>query len=409
MPSKFSRFLPIIIFFSALFCPEVTRSEINDPFSVNEEQIPTSYLDSKKELEDYIIGVGDGLFIEFYPALELSGFFSVNEEGEVYLPRLNEVNVSGLTTSELEKLLEENYSEFLISPNIKVKIAIFKETKVIVTGEVRYPGSYIFPPYQSASSTDFMNTVKQSRNMNIESKYFADLQNFKSSKTSEKKYFPNPLNDKFTNGIYSRNSKNISDVIRKAGGITSLSDLTRVKIIRNIPLGKGGGKKVAFVNLNEFLNGYDTDNNLRIFDGDRIFIPALKNKNEEQIAKSVVNGLSPRYVEVSIYGRVQNPGVFKLPLEGTLSDAIDITGPIKPLSGKVVLIRYNSDGTIKKEKISYSSNAPRGSKRNPYIKEGDLITVTNSVLGKTTSLIKEITSPLQGIYYTKELIDDFGD
>ena len=96
-------------------------------------------------------------------------------------------------------------------------------------------------------------------------------------------------------------------------------------------------------------------------------------------------------------------------MEGTLSDAIDITGPIKPLSGKVVLIRYNSDGSLKKEKISYSAKAPRGSKRNPYIKEGDLITVTNSVLGITTSVIREITAPFQGIYFTTELIDSFGD
>ena len=90
----------------------------------------------------------------------------------------------------------------------------------------------------------------------------------------------------------------------------------------------------------------------------------------------------------------------------TLSDAIDITGPIKPLSGKVVLIRYNSDGSIATKKISYSATAPRGSKRNPYLKEGDLITIKNSVLGKTTGILREITEPLQGIYFTKELIEE---
>ena len=119
--------------------------------------------------------------------------------------------------------------------------------------------------------------------------------------------------------------------------------------------------------------------------------------------------MSPRFVEVNIYGRVENPGTFKLPIEGTLSDAIDITGPIKPLSGKVIMVRYNSDGSVTKKKISYYANAPRGSKRNPYIKEGDLITVTHSVLGKATDVIKEITAPLQGIYFTKELIENWND
>lgn len=174
-------------------------------------------------------------------------------------------------------------------------------------------------------------------------------------------------------------------------------------------MGKGGGKKVATVNLNNFLYEFDSLNDLRLFDGDQIVIPSLKERNKDQIAKSVVSGLSPRFIEVNIYGRVENPGTFKLPLEGTLSDAIDITGPIKPLSGKVVLIRYNSDGSIIKKRISYSSRAPRGSKRNPYVKEGDLITVTSSVLNKTTNVIKELTEPLQGIYFTKELIENLAD
>jgi len=397
---SFSRLLPIIIFFSSLFCAEVTKSEINDPVFANKKRIPTSYLNSRKDLEDYIIGVGDELYIEFYPALELSSFFSVNEEGEVYLPRLNEVNVTGLTTSELEKLLEENYSEFLIAPDIKVRIAIFKETKVIVTGEVRYPGSYTFPAYKSASSSDFFNFEKKPQNNEIEKSYFPEL---------EKNNFENPLEQKFAVELYSKSSQNISDVIRRAGGITSLSDLSRIEIIRDVPLGKGGGKKIAVVNLNEFLNEFESVNDLRIFDGDQIFIPTLKNKNKKQIAKSVITGLSPRFVEVNIYGRIENPGTFKIPLEGTLSDAIDITGPIKPLSGKVVLIRYSSDGSIETKKISYSATAPRGSKRNPYLKEGDLITIKNSVLGKTTGILREITEPLQGIYFTKELIESFGD
>ena len=412
MFKSFSRLLPIIIFFSSLFCTKVTKSETNSSFLLQDKSIPSSYLDSKKELEDYIIGKGDGLFIEFYPAIELSGFFQVNEEGEVYLPRLNEVNVNGLTTSELEKLLQRNYSEFLISPVIKVRIAIFKEIKVTITGEVRYPGSYKFPSYKSSSVSNFLGAMRFSQDINLEYDNYELLENLEvpdveDSNTIGKNFFQNQntLKDQFGYKKNSKKIKNISDVIRKAGGITSLSDLTSVEILRDVPLGKGGGKKITVVNLNEFLDEFDSVNDLRIFDGDQIFIPTLKNNNKKQIAKSVITGLSPRFVEVNIYGRIENPGTFKLPLEGTLSDAIDITGPIKPLSGKVVLIRYNGDGSISKKNISYSAAAPRGSKRNPYLKEGDLITVKNSVLGKTTGFLSEITAPFVGIYSTKQLYE----
>ena len=68
---------------------------------------------------------------------------------------------------------------------------------------------------------------------------------------------------------------------------------------------------------------------------------------------------------VNIFGRVENPGVVKLPLEATSSDALDISGPIKPLSGKIVLIRYEKDGTVIKKNVAYRSGAKRGSKKNP--------------------------------------------
>ena len=91
-----------------------------------------------------------------------------------------------------------------------------------------------------------MNVDKLSQNFNFGSKYSEELKNFETYNkkntsevpnkldTREKNYSKNPIIEKYTGGRYSRNSKNISDVIRKAGGITSLSDLTRVKVIRNI-------------------------------------------------------------------------------------------------------------------------------------------------------------------------------
>ena len=82
-----------------------------------------------------------------------------------------------------------------------------------------------------------------------------------------------------------------------------------------------------------------------------------------------------------------------------------MTGPIRPLSGKIVLIRYKKDGTILNKNISYSARAKKGSRRNPFVQQGDLITVKNSILGKTTGVIREFTAPFIGIYSTKEIIE----
>jgi len=420
---KFSNFIFLFSFLCPLLNLELVKSESLKQTNIVNTQINSNYLNSKKELQDYIIDKGDNLFIEFFPAQELSDFYSVNEEGEVYLPRLRETYVSGLTTLELEKLLEQKYVDFLISPKIKVKIAIFRSINITVAGEVRYPGIYKFLPFQSSSIQNFLKEFKTNTltkdNNTLEKQYGLKIPEVQRSNEisssqnqlliKEKKIESDNPFINYLEKVKDGNITKISDVIRKAGGITSSSDLKRIQIIRNIPVGKGGGKKTALINLDTFMEDADNPNDIRLFDGDHIYIPALTNSNKAQVPKSVLSGLSPRFVKVSVFGRVNTPGEFMLPLEGTLSDALDITGPVKPLSGKVVLIRYNNDGTITKKKISYSANAPRGSRRNPFIKEGDLITVTSSVLSKTAEIIKEITAPLQGIYFTKELIEDIGE
>ena len=222
----------------------------------------------------------------------------------------------------------------------------------------------------------------------------------------------NPNNQSRGNIVVKKSNKNIktiSDVIMKAGGITSRTDLSRIEIIRDVPIGKGGGKKKAIINLNSYINELDFRNDIRVFDGDSIFFPKLSKANSEQISKSILSGISPKFILVNLFGRVETPGVIKLPLEATLSDAIDVTGPIKPLSGKIVLIRYEKDGKVLKKNISYSASAKRGSRRNPFLKEDDLITVQNSFFGKSTEVITEITSPFVGIYSTQQLIKGLTD
>ena len=390
-------FLIFNLFF-LLFIFDISKAD-NDSTSNN---IEIEYLESRNELEDYIIDTGDSISLEFFPADELSGVFPVNEEGELLLPRLDETYVRGLTTSELKNLLEKRYSEFLIDPDIKVRIAVFKSIRVLARGELRNPGFLKFPAYQSGS---FIRVVESDN---------SELDEFIGANNEQLEIGQNlKSNNKSSNDLvvkrFSENLTTISDVIRKAGGITSSTDLSRIEITRDVPLGKGGGKKRAIIDFNAYVNNSDVTNDIRIFDGDSLFFPKLSKADTSQIPKSIISGISPKFISVNIFGRVETPGVVKLPLEAVLSDAIDLTGPVKPLSGKIILIRYEKDGTVMKKNISYSARAKRGSKRNPYLKEDDLISVKNSFFGKTTEVLKEVTAPFVGIYSTKELIEGFTD
>ena len=436
------------------------------------DKLTIKYLETTTNLENYLLDQGDQILINFIKTPELNKIVTIDRQGEVFLPRVKDTYVRGLSINELSKLLETRYQEFLIDPEIEVKIssfrfirsgtypvdlegeiflpiinetyvrgltpkelsnllelkysklgikakttvkiARFKKLRILLSGEIRTPGIYEFPAFTVG---DFKNVNKEE---SIKENIFNDLEknmideNFLTdqSKSIDNGSFNNSvLNTEEKAGFeIKRNNVSvttISNAIRAAGGITSKTDLTRIEIIRDIPLGKGGGKKRAFIDFTSFINESDPSNDIRLFDGDRLFFPKLNVQLKEQIPKSVLTGLSPKFISVNIFGRVENPGIIKLPLESTLSDAIDLTGPIRPLSGKIVLIRYKKDGTVLKKNISYSSRAKRGSKRNPFVLEGDLISVKNSILGKSTGLIREFTAPFIGIYSTKEIFESF--
>ena len=157
------------------------------------------------------------------------------------------------------------------------------------------------------------------------------------------------------------------------------------------------------IDFQSYIEKNDRTNDIRLFDGDSIFIPSLKERNPEIVPNSILSGLSPKFITVSIRGKIEMPGEVKIPVEGSLSDVMNLTGPRKPLSGKVFLIRYNRDGSLLREQINYSANAAPGSHRNPFLIAGDSINVTNSFLGRTSGTIKALTEPFVGIYAAKEL------
>ncbi len=388
------------IFFS------VKGAETQKKITNIDKVIDSSYLNSRKPLEDYILDTGDELNIEFVNTPDLSGSFLIDAQGEIYLRRIKYTFVRGLTINELTKLLEERYKEFLVNPHIYIRIKRFKPFRVSVRGEVRTPGILKLPAYTSSNIRTSLNVLE-----NIQSELETDINSSKNYTNSSSLALSNNKNSNSLNSkaVIKRDNEYIttlSNAIQRAGGLTSHSDISKIAITRDIPLGKGGGKKRAIVNFRSYIQKADSSSDMRLFDGDDIFIPRLKEKDISIIPKSILSGLSPRFINVSISGQVENPGTVKIPTEGSLSDVMNLTGPRKPLSGRIYLIRYNQDGSLIRKKINYYNKANVGSPRNPYLVAGDLITVKNSILGRATGTIKAISEPFLGIYATKELIEN---
>lgn len=65
--------------------------------------------------------------------------FEIDADGNIKLPMMGKINVSGVSLSQIESVVQKKTDEFLKDAIVKVKLLNFKIT---VTGEVRSPGTY---------------------------------------------------------------------------------------------------------------------------------------------------------------------------------------------------------------------------------------------------------------------------
>ncbi len=90
---------------------------------------------------EYEVGPGDVLELEVIGNDDLSRLPTVQTNGAILLPLLGEVQVAGLTVAEIQRkvtnLLEKDY---LVNPQVVVKVTQYQSQYVSVVGEVNSPG-----------------------------------------------------------------------------------------------------------------------------------------------------------------------------------------------------------------------------------------------------------------------------
>jgi polysaccharide export outer membrane protein len=93
-------------------------------------------------INDFLLGrqaTGGAYYMQNESGAYLYGY-DVNSEGNITLPVIGDVNVTGKTLEEIRKILQEEFGKSFNNATVECKLLSFKFT---VLGEVRAPGSYI--------------------------------------------------------------------------------------------------------------------------------------------------------------------------------------------------------------------------------------------------------------------------
>jgi polysaccharide biosynthesis/export protein len=93
--------------------------------------------------QDYQLGSEDLLEIGVFGQKDLERLVRVNGKGEITMPLLGPVKVTGLTPQKLERRLEEMYgAQYLRNPQVSVFVKEYRHERIALTGALKKPGFY---------------------------------------------------------------------------------------------------------------------------------------------------------------------------------------------------------------------------------------------------------------------------
>jgi polysaccharide export outer membrane protein len=90
----------------------------------------------------YIVGDSDVIRVNVWKEPEVSQTVVVRTDGNISLPLINEVKVSGMTPLQIQDMVAEKLKGFLNNPQVTVTVIEIRSKRAFITGEVARPGTY---------------------------------------------------------------------------------------------------------------------------------------------------------------------------------------------------------------------------------------------------------------------------
>lgn len=138
---------------------EITPQLLQEQRDARNKFIDTEVSALFSEVKPYQIGVGDVLSVNLIGQAEIpsvsvmmapipnsaadsmvSTGYTVDQDGQVYLPYVGPVKVAGMTMRDLHIELQQQFSKYIKRPDFTVQVASYRSQRVYIAGEVKTPG-----------------------------------------------------------------------------------------------------------------------------------------------------------------------------------------------------------------------------------------------------------------------------
>lgn len=105
---------------------------------------------------EYVVGPGDELVVDIFGASQSSNKYKVSPEGNITIPRIGPIAVSGLSVDAAQSRIYQAMGQHYQNSSIKLSIGQTRTITVSVMGEVRVPGTYTLSAFATAFHALYM-------------------------------------------------------------------------------------------------------------------------------------------------------------------------------------------------------------------------------------------------------------
>ena len=337
------RFSSLCLMSTSFFLPMPTFAQITPILNSS-----TLTIQSVNQLKS-----GDRLRIVVSGFPDFSGEQIIFADGTLQLPLVGTVAIAGLTPTEAVNVITESLRPYIRRPQVGLSVLNIRPPRVSITGEVVRPGPRLLNPPA---------TLQTNNNL---------------SQTAE-------------------DFQTLSFALVQAGGITPNADLRNI-IIRRVVY-RVNGKLQASIPKSEIKIDFwksiqqgDLSNDLRLVDGDEVFVPTavISMVEQRQLLSSTV---APLIITVQVAGEVRRPGPVQVsPISGA-STAVAAAGGLtdKGKAKSIALLRLSVNGTLERQEFTFGDN-------NVPLRDGDVIVVEKSTFSNVLDTFGAVLSPLNTI------------
>jgi len=262
---------------------------------------------------DYVIGPGDEIKVTVWGRIEGQWSVVVDRDGNISLPKIGVLGVTGLTFKELKELLQKEFSKYFTGFEMNVSMGSLRTIRVYVVGNAENPGAYTVSSLSTLvsalfeaggpSKTGTMRDIQVKRNGKTIVHF--DMYDFllKGDKSKDIRLMPEDVIFIPTVGplvgiagsvkrpaIYElKGETKITDLVAMAGGITAGGYLQRIQVER---IYENEVKIIVDTDLKNFTE----DKDITLKDGDLVKVFPIVNV--------VIN-------QVTLKGHVTRPGQYQ--------------------------------------------------------------------------------------------------